>query len=178
MLSKDWFELKYTLDTQQETVNITIDSACESYCVLLLYIYVCSLSLSLYLTNTHADKVGCSNYTHPINGSQDQDSLTCEPVPVNSEDFKGNVTTEWRQFSTLEELQDFFRNCSDSPEDCTNYNHSGEYRIKNSELFTLMNNNETLIFDDPARTRGWYVPSFTVNDNLTYVAPYTFLYRK
>jgi hypothetical protein len=116
---------------------------------------------------------------HPLDGGgNDPVSLTCEPVPVNRADFEGSMTIEWRRFLLLKGLQDFVQNCSVSPEDCTNYNYSGEYLIQNGTEFKLMNNSETLIIVNPARTRGWYVPSFTVNNSLTYVAPYTFLYRK
>ncbi len=144
-----------------------------------MYALSLSLSLCLHLTNTHADGVGCSYYMHPLNVTTGVSSpLSCEPVPVNPADFvKGNVTIVWRRFSMLEKLQYFVQNCSDSPEECSNFYSSEDYLIKkNSSGFDPVDYNLTI--DNTANIRAWYVPSFTVNDNLTYVAPYTFLYRK
>ena len=117
---------------------------------------------------------------HPVDATTSSDaevSLSCVPVPVNPADFEGNVTIEWRRFSRLEELQYFVRNCSDSPENCSSHFGDDNYLIPklNSE-FRQTDYNLTII--NPASSRAWYVPSFTVNGSRTYVAPYTFLYRK
>ena len=140
--------------------------------------------LSLSHTHTHADEVGCTNYMHPQNATVNGDvspgpvTLTCEPVPVNLGAIynEGNITMEWRRFFQLEKLQDFIRNCSNSSADCSNYSRDENHLIGNSSEFRLSGYNLTVV--NPARNQAWFIPSFTVDGNHTYLAPYTFLYRK
>ena len=116
---------------------------------------------------------------HPVDASTSSDaqvSLACVPVPVNPANFEVNATIEWRRFSRLEELQYFVQNCSVSPENCSGYFRDEDYLIELPRLNSEMDHNLTII--NPASSRAWYVPSFTVNGSRTYVAPYTFLYRK
>ena len=190
------FEFKYTVvNAPQEIVTISIDSKCECYlrastvhlsCVLspLSFSSSHSLSLSLLLSlhffpHKQSDRVGCSNYMHPQNATMNGDAinLTCTPVPVNPAEFEGNVTIEWWQFSQFIDLQYFIQNCSRFPENCSNNFRNEDHLIEGgSGDFTLTEYNLTI--DNPANNQHWFMPSFTVNDNYTYLAPYTFLYRK
>ncbi len=117
---------------------------------------------------------------HPQNATLDGNTrpapinLTCEPIPENSSDFEGTVTTEWRKFHRQEDLEYFIQNCSDFPENCTN-----SFRDE-----VLKNNNEYMLSDysvtimNPENNQAWFVPSFTVNNSDTFSAPDIVLYRE
>ena len=115
---------------------------------------------------------------HPQNATMDGGAvnLTCTPVPISTADFDGNVTMDWRQFSNLEDLQYFIQNCSSFPGNCSDIYRGEDHLIGDGGDFTWTEYNLTI--NNPANNQRWFVPSFTINNSHTYLAPYTFLSRK